>query len=65
MINVIHLVQSRGMNSAWRHPRPMAPQPPGISHLTLIQGGGATAAPRIRRARRESAPPGSPSPSSG
>jgi hypothetical protein len=64
--NVIHMVQSRGMGSAWRRPRPIAPQPPGISHLTLIEGGGSGPAPRIRRRRREAAsPPASPSPSSG
>ena len=66
MYNVIHMVQSRGMGSAWRRPRPIAPQPPGISHLTLIEGGHAGSAPRIRRRRREAAsPPATASPSSG
>ncbi|MGE0027684.1 MAG: hypothetical protein AB7O78_02230 [Thermoleophilia bacterium] len=65
MYNLIHMVQSRGMGSAWRRPRSIAPQPPGISHLTLIQGGRAAAAPQVRRRPREAAPPGSPSPSSG
>ena len=66
MYNVIHMVQSRGMGSAWRRPRPIAPQPPGISHLTLIEGGGTGTAPRTRRGPRQAAsPPTSPSPSSG
>ena len=52
MYNVIHMVQSRGMGSAWRRPRPIAPQPPGISHLTLIEGGRSGTAPRTRRGRR-------------
>jgi hypothetical protein len=67
VINLIHMVQSRGMGSAWRRPQPIAPQPPGISHLTLIEGGGAgaEAARRVRRGRGEAVPPAAPSPGSG
>lgn len=65
MYNLIHMVQSRGMGSAWRRPRPVAPEPPGVSHLTVIEGGQAGAAPQVPRRPREAGPPGSPSPSSG
>jgi hypothetical protein len=65
VINIIHMVHSRGMRSASRRPRPIV-QPPGISHLTLIEGGRPAVAPRRRRrARREAVPPPSPSPESG
>jgi len=63
--NLFHMVQSRGMGSAWRRPRPIAPQPPGISHLTLIAGGQAAPAPRRPRQRREATRPASPSPGGG
>lgn len=65
MYNLIHIVQSRGMSSAWRRPRPIAPQPPGMPHLTLIDGGRPAAAPREHRRPHQAAPPGPPSPSSG
>jgi hypothetical protein len=65
VINVIHLVQSRGMGSAWRRPRPIAPQPPGLPHLMLIEGGAPDAARHIRPPRAEAAPPAAPSPGSG
>jgi hypothetical protein len=65
VINIIHMVHSRGMGSASRRPRPIA-QPPGISHLTLIEGGRQAAAPRPRRRwRRDAVPPAAPSPDSG
>ena len=66
MINIIHMVHSRGMRSASRRPRPIV-QPAGISHLTLVEGGqtAAMAPRRRRRTRREAVPPATPTPDSG
>jgi hypothetical protein len=65
VINIIHMVHSRGMGSASRRPRPIV-QPPGVSHLTLIEGGRAAAAPRRRRrGRRGHVPPVAPSTDTG
>lgn len=65
MYNILLMAHRPAPGRASGRPRSMAPQPAGLSHVTMIAGVRANAARRRWWRRRAVAAPARPSPSSG